>query len=98
MPNRRMTRALACRYSSTWSPNCTALRGSLRNAFTARMPVMVSTKCTMRRAEATRVYRKSFCERTWNQRVSSRSGTSDTARTRPEVGSSSTSAAAVKLM
>ena len=45
-----------------------------------------------------RVARNSCCERTWNQRVSRNSGTSEPASTRPLHGSSSTSATAMNTM
>ena len=53
---------------------------------------------TITRALATRVARNSFCERTWNHRVSSTSGTSATASTSPLGASRLTSAIAVKPM
>lgn len=70
----------------------------MRKACTARMPVIVSTKCTITRAEVVRVDRNRVCEFFWNQRIRNQSGTSETASTSPEVGSSTTSATPVNTM
>ena len=59
---------------------------------------MVSTKCTITFAEATRDFRNSFCERTWNQRNRNASGTSDPNSTSPLTGSSVNSATAMNTM
>ena len=59
---------------------------------------MDSTKCTMSFADATRERRNSFCERTWNHRVSTASGTSATSSTSADVQSSRASATAVNDM
>ncbi len=62
------------------------------------MPVIVSTKCTMSFALATRDRRNSCWERTWNQRVSTASGRSAATSTSPDTQSSHTRAAAVNTM
>ena len=59
---------------------------------------MDSTKCTMSVADATRERRNSLCERTWNHRVSTASGTSATSSTSADVQSSRASATAVNDM
>ena len=62
------------------------------------MPVIVSTNCTISRAEAVRVSRNSSCDRTWNQRVSAKSGTREPSSTSPETQSSETNAIATNSM
>ncbi len=62
------------------------------------MPVIVSTKCTMSLADATRETRNSACERFWNQRVSRYSGTSEHSSTTPLSQSSQNSAMAMNSM
>ncbi|MGC0368146.1 hypothetical protein RKD05_000398 [Microbacterium sp. SLBN-111] len=54
VPNSRIERMLTSRYWPARSPNSSSLRGSLRNAFTARMPVIVSTNLTITCALTTR--------------------------------------------
>ena len=54
VPNRRIDCMLTSRYCADRSPNSSSLRGSLRNALTARMPVIVSTNFTITLAETTR--------------------------------------------
>ncbi len=59
---------------------------------------MVSTKCTMSRAEATRVNRNRLCERFWNQRARNHSGTSAASSTTPLTQSSQNMATAMNTM
>ncbi len=60
---------------------------------------MVSTKCTMTRADVTRVARNSVSEFVWNQRIRNpERHERQTASTIPDVGSSSTSAMPVNTM
>lgn len=59
---------------------------------------MVSTNCTMRRAEATRERRNSCCERSWNHRVRMPSGTRAMSSTTPDGQSRTMSIAAVNTM
>jgi len=53
---------LTSRYCPERSPNSSSLRGSLRKALTARMPVIVSTNLTMTLALTTRDSRYARCE------------------------------------
>ncbi len=59
---------------------------------------MVSTKCTISRADFTRVWRNSACDFTANQRLRKNSGTSAASSTRPETQSKENSAIAVNAM
>lgn len=62
------------------------------------MPVMVSTKCTIDRAEDTRDRRYASSDRTWYQRVTIATGTAAPSSTRNDGGSSSRMDAAVNDM
>ena len=93
-----MTFAFVLRYSSTLPANSAELRDSTRNAFTARMPVMVSTNFTMSRAEAVRVARNRDCDRTWNHRVRIANGTREPTSTSPLIQSTAKSAMTVNPM
>ena len=62
------------------------------------MPVIVSTKCTISFADATREMRNSTCERFWNQRVRKYSGISEPSSTTPLVQSIVNSAIAMNSM
>ena len=54
VPKRRIERMLTSRYRIARPPNSSSLRGSFRNAFTARTPVIVSTNFTITWALITR--------------------------------------------
>ena len=59
----------------------------MRNAFTARIPAIASTKWTISRAEWVRIARYSTLERFWNHTVSATQGISISSMTRPVTGS-----------
>ena len=75
-----------------------AFSRSFRNAFTARMPVMVSTKCTISRAETTRDSRYAICERFWYQRARRYIGTPAASTSSPLRQSSANTVTAVNAM
>ncbi len=62
------------------------------------MPVIVSTKCTMTRADVTRVSRNRLCELFWNQRARKYSGISAMNSTTPLTQSSENIAIAMNPM